>query len=126
MPDPTILEDTPNPMEKNDFRGCQAYLDSLNTNVRRITRRLARVDKLLATELPDIQLDYYVKLKRRMVKRIVALQKGMDDLISKVPKERRPAKFVGTTAIPNITTELLVDSECGAAYDKTFKEMRRY
>jgi len=84
------------------------------------------VNKLLATELPEIQLDYYVTLRKRMVKRIGALERGMDDLISKVPKERRPAKFVGTTAIPNITTELLIDSDCGEAYDKTFKEMRRY
>jgi len=116
------------PAEKYDFRGCQAYIDSLDINIKRFERRLAIVKEELTKRNAqnfNIKEPVYLTLKRRLDNMIGVLTEGMEEIRRKIPTERNPIKLIGTTAIPNMSTELLVDSECGELYDKTFEKLRR-
>ena len=128
IPEPTILMNAPMPETKYDFRGCQAYIDSLYENRRRFSRRLAIVEEELKKpnmQNFNIKQPVYRTLKKRLKKMIVVLTEGMEEIRRKIPTVRNPIKLIGTTAIPNMGTELLVDSECGELYDKTFERLRR-
>ena len=128
IPEFKIVTNAPMPAEKDDFRGCQYYIDSLYENLRRFSRRLAIVKEEL--KKPNVQhfnikQPVYLTLKRRLKKMIKVLTEGIEKIRSTIPTVRTPIKLIRTTAIPNMGTELLVDSECGELYDKTFEELRR-
>ena len=95
------------------------------TNLRRFRRRLAKVNEILAMKLTEIQLDYYLKLKKRIENYLDVLARGIEEIISIIPTTRNPIKRIGTTMIPDMGSELLIDNDCGIAYGKILKELRR-
>lgn len=125
IPPLDILESAPHPIEKYNYRGCDAYVHSLKINFRRFRRRLAKVREILAMKLTGIQLDYYLKLKRRIEKHLDVLARGIEEIISIIPTTHNPIKRIGSTMIPNMGSELLVDIDCSVAYGKIVDDMRR-
>jgi hypothetical protein len=125
LPRIDILDSASHPIEKYNYRGCEAYAQSLMTNLRRFRRRLAKVNEILAMKLTEMQLDYYIQLKKRIENYLDVLARGIEEIISIIPTTRKPIKRIGTTMIPDMGSELLIDNDCGIAYGKILKELRR-